>query len=219
MAEMNQDGMKLGERLRHAFNVFRGKDQSIIQSQNIGASYSTRPDRIRYHDVSRIQIRHVKTDEEDRYVETVDSGLNYCLNVEANIDQTAQSFKQDLVMSMLDEGVVAAVPVDTTFDPKKTGSYDIRTLRTAKILEWYPQHVKINVYNDRTGLKEDIIVPKASTVIIENPLYAVMNEPISTLKRLPGFSGTCLHRNRAHQPVSCQKTRETCRSAALDRNL
>lgn len=198
---MNQDGMRLGQRLRHAWNAFTGRDQEVIQRQSVGVSNFTRPDRIRYHfgsertilasiytriamDVSQIQIRHVRTDKEGRYIEDVDSGLNYCLNTEANIDQTDQSFIQDLVMGMLDDGVVAAVPVDTTFNPRLTGSYDIRTMRTAKVTEWLPQHVKLNLYNDRTGKKEDITLPKSQVAIIENPLYAVMNEPISTLKRL-----------------------------------
>lgn len=198
---MTQDGMNLGQRIKHAWNAFTGKDQQIIQRQDLGTSYFTRPDRVRYHfgsertilasiytriaiDVSRVQIRHVKMDEEDRYVGNIQSGLNYCLNTEANIDQTAQAFKQDLVMSMLDEGVVAAVPVDTTVNPRITGSYDIKSLRTAKVLEWYPRHVKLNLYNDMKGIKEDIILPKAQVALIENPLYAVMNEPISTLRRL-----------------------------------
>lgn len=201
MAEMKQDGMTLGMRLKHAFNAFRGKEQEIIQSQDLGPAYYTRPDRVRYHfgsertilasietriaiDVNRVQFRHVRVDDADRYIEDVDSGLNNCLNVEANIDQSSQAFKQDLVMSMLDEGVVAAVPVDTTENPRITGSYDIKTMRVGKVLEWYPQHVKVNLYNDRTGMKEDLILPKSGVAIIENPLYAVMNEPISTLKRL-----------------------------------
>lgn len=198
---MNQDGMRLGQRLKHAWNAFTGKDQEMIQRQDLGASYFSRPDRIRYHfgsertilasiftriaiDVSEIDIWHVKLDENDRYIETINSGLNYCLNTEANLDQTSQSFKQDLVMSMLDEGVVAAVPVETTLDPLLTGSYEIKNMRTAKVVEWFPQHVKLNLYNEKTGKKEDIVLPKAQVAIIENPLYAVMNEPISTLKRL-----------------------------------
>ena len=198
---MNQDGMRLGQRLKHAWNAFTGRNQELIQKEDLGASYFTRPDRIRYHfgsertilasiftriaiDVSEVSIRHVKLDDNNRYIEDVDSGLNYCLNTEANLDQVSQAFIQDLVMSMLDEGVVAAVPVDTTYDPRITGSYDIKTMRTAKVLEWFPQHVKLNLYNDRTGQKEDIILPKAQIAIIENPLYPVMNEPISTLKRL-----------------------------------
>ena len=198
---MHQDAMRLGTRLKHAWNAFMRRDQEIIQREPLGVSNYTRPDRIRYHfgsersilasiytriamDVSQIQIRHVRTDEEGRYIEDIDSGLNYCLNTEANIDQTDQAFIQDLVMSMLDEGAVAAVPVDTTVDPRVSGSYEIKTMRTAKVVEWMPQHVKLNLYNDRTGMKEDIILPKTQVAIIENPLYAVMNEPISTLKRL-----------------------------------
>lgn len=204
MAEMNQDGMKLGERLKHAFNAFRGKDQNaqrVLTQEPAGTSYYTRPDRARYHfgsertilasvftriaiDVSRVPIRHVRVDDENRYIGDIDSGLNECLNVEANIDQTGQAFKQDLVMSLLDEGVVAAVPVDTTVDPRISGSYDIKSLRTGKVVEWRPQYVKVNLYNDRTGEREDIYLPKSQVAIIENPLYAVMNEPISTLRRL-----------------------------------
>lgn len=198
---MHQDAMRLGTRLKHAWNAFMRRDQEIIQREPLGVSNYTRPDRIRYHfgsersilasiytriamDVSQIQIRHVRTDKEGRYIEDIDSGLNYCLNTEANIDQTDQAFIQDLVMSMLDEGAVAAVPVDTTIDPRLSGGYEIKTMRTAKIVEWMPQYVKLNLYNDRTGNKEDIILPKTQVAIIENPLYAVMNEPISTLKRL-----------------------------------
>ncbi len=201
MADMKADGMSLGQRLKHAFNAFRGREQEIIQRQDLGASYYTRPDRVRYHfgsertilasiftriaiDVARVPIRHVRLDDEDRFIGNVDSGLNYCLNVEANIDQSGQAFKQDLVMSMLDEGVVAAVPVDTTVNPRLSGAYDIKTMRVAKVLEWYPQHIKVSVYNDRTGRPEDLVLPKAQVGIVENPLYSVMNEPISTLKRL-----------------------------------
>lgn len=193
--------MKLGRRLKHAWNAFMGREQEAILQKDLGPSYYTRPDRIRYRfgnertilasiftkiaiDVTRVPIRHVMVDDEERYIGNVDSGLNYCLNVEANIDQTGDAFIQDLVMSMLDEGAVAAVPVDTTVNPRLSGNYEIRTMRTAKIVEWYPQYVKLNLYNDRTGKKEDIVLPKAEVAIIENPLYAVMNEPISTLKRL-----------------------------------
>ena len=198
---MNQDGMRLGQRLKHAWNAFTGREQELIQRQDLGVSNYTRPDRIRYHfgsertilasiftriaiDVSEVPIRHVRLDENNRYIEDVDSGLNYCLNTEANIDQTAQAFIQDLVMSMLDEGAVAGVPTETTYNPRITGSYQIDTMRTGKILEWYPKHVKLSVYNEDTGKKEDITLPKAQVAIIENPLYAVMNEPISTLRRL-----------------------------------
>ena len=126
----------------------------------------------------------VKLDENDRFISYINDDLNECLSVEANTDQTARAFIQDVVMSMMDEGCVAIVPVDTTIDPKKTGSYDIQTLRTGKITQWYPQHVEVNVYNERTGKKEDVKLPKTVVAIIENPLYAVMNEPNSTMQRL-----------------------------------
>lgn len=201
MAEMNADGIKLGQRLKHAWNAFTGRDQEVIQRRELGISNYTRPDQIRYHfgsertilasiytriamDISQIQIRHVRTDSEGRYIGDIDSGLNYCLNTEANIDQTDQAFIQDMVMTLLDKGVVAAVPIDTTFNPRLTGSFDIKTMRVGEITEWMPQFVKVDVYNDRTGRKENLILPKAQVAIVENPLYAVMNEPISTLKRL-----------------------------------
>lgn len=201
MAEMNGDGMKLGQRLKHAWNAFTGRDQEVIQQRELGVANYTRPDQIRYHfgsertilasiytriamDISQIQIRHVGTDEAGRYIEDINSGLNYCLNTEANIDQTDQAFIQDMVMTLLDKGVVAAVPIDTTFNPMLTGSFDIKTMRVGEIIEWMPQFVKVDVYNDRTGLKENLILPKSQVAIVENPLYAVMNEPISTLKRL-----------------------------------
>lgn len=169
--------------------------------QDSGMSYSYRPDRPRltrgnersivtsvYNrialDTSAISIRHVRLDENDRYLEDIKSKLNECLTIEANIDQTSRAFIQDVVMSMLDEGCVAIVPVDTTFDPNVTSSYDILTMRTGKILEWRPQHVKVRLYNDRTGVKEEVVVPKSTVAIIENPLYSVMNEPNSTMQRL-----------------------------------
>lgn len=201
MGDMNQDGMKLGQRLKHAWNAFTGKDQQKIWTEDLGPSYFGNPDRVRLRfgsertilagiftkiamDVSSVKIQHSKLDENDRYVEPIKSGINYCLGTEANIDQTGRAFKQDLVISMLDEGVVAAVPVDTTFNPMDTMSFDIKTMRVAKILEWYPQHVKLDLYNERTGRKEQIILPKAQVAIIPNPLYMVMNEPNSTMKRL-----------------------------------
>ena len=201
MSEMNQDAMSFGKRLKHAWNAFTGKDQERLFQQDLGASFYSRPDRIRLRlgnertilasiysriaiDAAGVKIQHVRLDDDDRFVETVDSGLNYCLNVEANIDQTARAFKQDMYMSLLDEGVVAVVPVDTTYNPLVTESFDIKTLRTAKVLDWYPRHVRLEVYNDQIGQKKQIILPKEEVAIIENPLYAVMNEPISTLKRL-----------------------------------
>ena len=199
--EMTGDSLKFGDRLKHAWNAFRGRDQEKLIQQDLGTGYYTRPDRVRLRfgsersilasiftriaiDTSSVKIQHAKLDKDDRFIDVVDSGLNYCLNVEANIDQTARAFRQDLVMSMLDDGVVAAVPVDTTFNPMDTGSYDIKTMRVAKIIEWHPQHVRLELYNERTGQKEPIWLPKTQVAIIENPLYAVMNEPISTLKRL-----------------------------------
>lgn len=196
-----QDNPGFGQRLKNAWNAFTGKEQQIIYRQDLGVSSYSNPDRVRLRfgsersilasiftriaiDTAAVKIQHAKLDDDDRFIEVIDSGLNYCMNVEANIDQTARAFRQDLVMTILDEGVAAAVPVDTTFNPRLTGSYDIRTMRVAKIVEWRPQHVKLNLYNERTGKKEDIILPKAQVAIIENPLYAVMNEPISTLKRL-----------------------------------
>ena len=134
-------------------------------------------------DVASVDIRHVRNDENGRYLETMDSPLNNCLSLEANIDQTGRMFIFDAVMSCLDEGVVALVPIDTDSDPTK-GSFDIYTMRVGKILEWFPQDVKVKVYNERTGQKEQIVVPKRTVAIIENPLYAIINEPNSTLRRL-----------------------------------
>ena len=192
--------MDIGSRLKHAWNAFMNRDPTEVD-YDIGPAYYYRPDRPRltrgnersivtavYNrialDVSDIDIRHVRLDENGRYIEDIDSGLNNCLTVEANIDQTGKAFIQDVVMSMLDEGCVAIVPVDTTLNPKVTGSYDINSMRTGKIVQWYPQHVKVNLYNDKTGRKEEVTLPKSMVAIIENPLYAVMNEPNSTLQRL-----------------------------------
>ena len=188
------------DRLQHGWNAFMNKDPTP-DYRNYGMGYYQRPDRPRltkgnektivtsvYNriaiDVASIGIRHCKLDDNERFLETVNSGLNNCLTIEANIDQTGRAFIQDVVMSMLDEGVVAIVPIDTTLDPNVTGSYDILSMRTAKILEWYPQHIKVRVYNDRTGNKEDKVLPKKNVAIIENPLYAVVNEHNSTMQRL-----------------------------------
>lgn len=193
--------MSIGERLQHAFNAFLNNRDPTIRYRDIGTSYGYRPDRPRltrgnersivtsvYNrialDVAAINIQHCKLDENGRFTSIIESKFNECLNLEANIDQTGRAFIQDVVMSMLDEGSVAIVPVDTTLNPNVTGSYDICSMRTGKILEWYPAHVKVKVYNDRTGQKEDIIVPKSTVAIIENPLFAVMNEPNSTMQRL-----------------------------------
>lgn len=189
-----------GSRLKHAWDVFRSREPTRYYSDT-GPSYYYRPDRVRFTkgnersivtsvynrialDVSSISIKHCKLDENGRYMSDINSGLNECLNLQANIDQTGRAFIQDVVMSMLDEGCVAIVPVDTTFDPELTGSYDIQSMRTGKIIEWYPEHVKVQVYNEKTGKKEDVTVPKSIVAIIENPLYAVINEPNSTMQRL-----------------------------------
>lgn len=194
--------LTLSSRLKRAWNAFtNNRDPTYTPYQNIGMSYVHRPDRVRFSrgnersivtsvynriamDVAAIGIRHCRIDKNGRYIEDIRSSLNDCLTVEANIDQTGRSFIQDVVMSMFDEGAVAIVPVDTSFDPTKSNSYDILSMRAGQILEWYPAHVKVRVYNDRTGRKEDIVLPKRSVAIIENPLYAVINEPNSTMQRL-----------------------------------
>jgi hypothetical protein len=191
-----------GMRLKHAWNAFLNRDGPDAQSYvSTGPSYSYRPDRVFIRptnersiimsvynrismDVASVVIQHVRLDEDDRYSETIQSGLNNVLTLEANIDQTSTAFMQDIVLSMFDEGVVAVVPVDTTLDPAVSGSFDIQTVRTGKILEWYPQHVRVRLYNEQKGIKEEILLLKKTVAIIENPLYAVMNEPNSTLKRL-----------------------------------
>lgn len=193
-------GESIGTRFKNAWNAFFNKDPTTGY-QYYGPGYSYRPDRVGFTrgnersivtsiynriaiDVASINIRHVRVDENGGYLEDMDSGLNNCLALEANIDQSSRAFIQDVVISMLDEGCVAILPVDTDINPEKSGSYDILTMRTAKILEWYPAAIKVRMYNDREGKKEDIIVQKVNTCIIENPFYAVMNEPNSTLQRL-----------------------------------
>ena len=194
------DRLSFGERLQHAWNAFRNRDPTEFY-RDVGATYTYRPDRPRltrgnersivtaiYNrialDVASIGIKHCRLDENNRYIGDIDSNLNKCLNLEANIDQTARAFIQDIVISMLDEGCVAVVPIDTTFNPTITNSYDILSMRTGKILEWRPAHVKVRVYNDKTGNKEDIVLHKSNVGIIENPLYSVVNEPNSTMQRL-----------------------------------
>lgn len=191
--------LNLSTRLAHAWNAFTSRDptQYII----IGPGYSSRPDRPRLSrgneksiatsifnrialDVSSVNIKHCRLDKNGRYVEDIDSGLNNCLNLEANKDQTGRAFIQDVVLSMLDEGCVALVPVETTIDPKSSNSYQIDSMRTGKITEWYPDMVRVRLYNDRTGEKEEILLPKNQVAIIENPLYAVVNEYNSTMQRL-----------------------------------
>lgn len=192
--------MGLLDRLQHGWNAFMNRDPTRYYPLDIGTGYSYRPDRPRltrgnersivtavYNrmalDVAALDIQHCKLDENSRFESTIDSKLNNCFTLEANLDQTSRAFIQDIVMSLLDEGSVAVVPIDTTIDPK-LGSFDIVTMRTGKILEWYPAHVKVKVYNDRTGNKEEIVVPKSTVGIIENPFFAVMNEPNSTAQRL-----------------------------------
>ena len=193
--------MGIGERLQYAWNAFINNRDPTIKYQNTGESYYYRPDRPRFTrgnersivtsvfnrialDVSAISIQHVRLDENGRFLSTIDSGLNNCLTLSANTDQTGRAFIQDAVMSMLDEGCVAIVPTDTSDDPNLTDSYDIGRMRVGKITEWRPQHVKVNLYNERTGRKEDILFLKKTVAIVENPLYAVMNEPNSTMQRL-----------------------------------
>ena len=189
------------DRLQHAWNAFVYNDNTYTNPQNLGGFSTFKPDRVHFSrgveksivtsvynrlalDVASLAIKHVRLDENGRYMEEVNSGLQNCLNVEANIDQTGRAFLQDVVMSMLDEGCVAIVPVDTTVNPAVSGSYEINTMRTGKILEWYPAHVRIRVYNDKKGIHEELTLPKSSVAIIENPLYAVINEPNSTMQRL-----------------------------------
>lgn len=190
-----------GSRLKHAWNAFVNNRDPTVNYRDIGGGYFYRPDRPRltrgnersivtsvYNrialDTAAITVQHCKLDENGRLLSTMNSKLNKCLTLEANLDQTGRAFIQDAVMSMLDEGCVAIVPVETTFNPKVTESYDISSMRTAKIIEWYPQHVRVRLYNERTGQKEDIILPKTTVAIVENPLFAVINEPNSTMQRL-----------------------------------
>jgi len=194
------DWSGIGEGLKHAWNAFRGRDHPAFM--DYGSSSSFRPDRERrsaigadrsivtaiYNriaiDVAAVSIRHAMLDDNDRYYADRDSDLNRCLTEEANIDQTGRQFIQDVVMSMLDEGWVASVPIDTTFNPSNTNSYDIQSIRVGKIKEWFPRHIRVEVYNEKVGHKEEIIVPKKTTAIHENPLYSVMNAPNSTMQRL-----------------------------------
>lgn len=191
-----------GSRLKHAWNAFTGNNRDPTRRRyDIGPGYSIRPDRPRFTrgnersiitsvfnrialDVADIKIQHCDLDENDRFISVRNSKFNSCLNLEANLDQTGRAFIQDVVMSMFDEGVVAIVPVDTTIDPKITGSFDILSMRTGKIIEWFPKHVKVKVYNETTGTKEDVILSKRVVCIVENPLHAIVNEPNSTLQRL-----------------------------------
>lgn len=188
------------DKLQHAWNIFTNRDPTELSSIG-GPTSSYRPDRPIptmgknqtiinsiinriAMDIATININHVRVDDNNRFLDIIDSGLNECLSLSANLDQTSMAFIQDVVISMLDEGVVAIIPVDMETDPKLSGGFDIKSLRTASILEWRPDHVRVRVYNEKTGLKEDIEVPKRLACIIENPLYTVMNAPNSTMKRL-----------------------------------
>ena len=188
------------ERIRNSWNAFRNRDPTIFYNEP-GMSYTYRPDRVRFSrgnersivtsvynkiamDVAAVDIRHCRIDKNSRYIEDINSDLNTCLTLEANIDQTHRSFRQDVVMSMFDEGAVAIVPIETKGDPMLGTAFDIKSMRVAKIVEWFPRSVKVEVYNEWTGRKEKLIYPKKSVAIVENPLYSVINEPNSTMKRL-----------------------------------
>ena len=187
-------------RFKHAWNAFMNRDPTRYDYE-YGSGYAIRPDRVHLRggnertivnsiitriaiDAASTTIQHVRLDENGRFLEVIDSGLNNCLNVRANIDQTGRSFLQDMVQSMCDEGCVAVVPVDTDVNPAKTDSYEIRSMRVGKIVQWYPNDIRVRLYNDRTGEKQEITVPKRTTAIIENPFYSIMNEPNSTMRRL-----------------------------------
>lgn len=195
--------MGIGSKLKHAWNAFSSNEEDeFTQSWGTAISYGTaRPDRLRLNisnersivsaiytrlaiDFASISIRHVKLDENDRYLSEIKSGLNNCLRLEANIDQGARAFRQDIAMTLFDQGVIALVPVDTTMNPNVTGGYDIQTMRVGTIVRWMPRHVRVSVYNDNSGKREEVTLEKKYVAIIENPLYLVMNEPNSTLQRL-----------------------------------
>jgi hypothetical protein len=190
---------KFGSRLKHAWNAFLERNE--VRSYDTGASYGGRPDRVRLTignersiissiytrlsiDVASIDIKHVRLDEEDRYLEDVDSGLNNCLTLEANLDQAARHFRQDIATTLFDRGVAAIVPVDTSINPAESASFDIKTMRVGEVVTWMPRHVRVSVYNEAVGRREEIVLEKKSVAIVENPLFAVMNEPNSTLQRL-----------------------------------
>ena len=195
--------MGLTDRLKHAWNAFTDSDSALNRPISVqGGSFHTgRPDRPRSRysnersiissiytrigiDVAAVNIVHVRTDDQKRYLGDIESGLNNCLTVEANIDQAARAFRQDMVMTMLEEGISAVVPVDTTLSPEQSGGYDIQTMRVGRVVDWYPQHVRVSLYNEGRGMREELTLPKKIVAIVENPLYSVMNEPNSTLQRL-----------------------------------
>lgn len=192
----------IGAALKHAWNVFANQEDRLkSQPFYYGGNFAARPDRARLRipnersiissiytrlsiDVASVDMRHVRNDDQNRYLEDIDSGLNNCLTVEANIDQAARAFRQDVALTLFDKGVAALVPVDTSINPMETGGYDILTMRVGEIVMWYPQHVRLSVYNEKTGLREELTLNKSVVAIVENPLYSVMNAPNSTLQRL-----------------------------------
>lgn len=192
--------LNIGSRLKRAWNAFTNRDPTGGY-KSVGPGYSLSPSRPRLSrgneksivnavltriamDAAAIDIKHCRLDKNGRYLEEVDSPLNDCFNLSANIDQTGRAFKLDVYLSLLDEGCIALIPIDTTDNPDDTNSYDINSMRTGKILDWYPRHVRVLAYNDRTGEKEELVMPKSQVAIIENPAYSVMNEPNSTMQRL-----------------------------------
>lgn len=195
---------RVGEALRHAWNAFASQTETIserVYAPYFGASGNVRNDRVRINlsnersiissiftrisiDAAAIDIRHCRTDDQRRFLSEIDSGLNNCLTLEANVDQAARQFRQDVMLTLFDKGVCALVPVDTSIDPIQSGGYDILTMRVGEIVSWFPQHVRVSVYNEVRGVREEITLPKKTVAIIENPLYSVMNEPSSTLQRL-----------------------------------
>lgn len=196
--------MGIGERIKHAWNSFMSDDYTIAPPSShtvAGSSSSSRPDRPRFRfnsertiissiytrlaiDIAGVRIEHVRVDESEQYVETLSSGLNECLKVQANIDQAGRHFRQDMALSLFQEGVIAVIPVDTSIDPRLSGGWDVRSLRVGSILQWWPDKVRVRAYNEKSGQHEEISLPKTMVAIVENPFYAVMNEPNSTLQRL-----------------------------------
>lgn len=193
--------VSIGSRLKHAWNSFFTDNNEQPRSYTVGPSYSSRPDRPRFRlnsertiissiytrlsiDVAGIRIEHCRVNDEGQYVETIKSGLNECLNVQANIDQGGRHFRQDIPLTLFQEGCIAIIPVDTTLDPRSSGNWDVKTMRVGTILDWFPQDVRVRAYNEKNARHEDIVLPKSMVAIVENPFYAVMNEPNSTLQRL-----------------------------------
>lgn len=193
--------MSIRDRLAHAWNAFINTDVAQMSVNDIGPSYSVRPDRTRLMitnersivtsiythiavDVASVSIRHVRLDDNGWFVEEIDSGLNNCLKVEANLDQAASHFRQDMVMSMFQQGTIAIVPVDTTISPEISGGFDINSLRVGEIINWYANHVRVSLYNEKTGRREEIVLEKRYVAIVENPFYDIMNQYNSTMQRL-----------------------------------